>query len=67
MSGFSRWGAGWRGVRTLRTWWCPGWDLVGEEVFALEVRRLRAAIVERNADPERNGVFVIPEEFVWPA
>lgn len=54
MSGFSRWGAGWRGVRMLRTWSSPGKDLVREEIVALEVRNLQAAL--RRAADDRSGL-----------
>lgn len=61
----------WTGGRGVRGVWGRlvggGTDLVGEEMFALEIRNLRLAIGRRNADPEAHGTFVIPEEFVWPA
>jgi hypothetical protein len=67
----------------LRTWLSPGTHLVGEEMFELEVRNLRAALVRAQADPgpavllkdrlsfggpvKPQPMPVVPEEIVWPA
>jgi hypothetical protein len=44
-----------------------GTDLVGEEMFSLEIRKLRSALQLAATDPQPAKVLEWPEEIVWPA